>query len=933
MAIELGTAYINILPSTSKLVPEIKKELGLVEKEMAGPAERSGSKFAEKFGGALKKAGKAGLLAGGLAAGTAVLGGFKAAIDQQSTKATLAGLYNSTSVAEALMRDLAKVSKTSTIDYSAYTAAAEALAYMGISGKDAPAMLENIGDAIAGAGGGAEEMNRASDALLKMVNAGKVQLDALNQLSETGVPIYSALAEEQGVSIAKLREMVTAGKIGIDDVQSAIKNAAGDSWKMQIKSAKKGEKTLSGQFAMLKDNVTRTLGTAFQPAIAGLGKLIGVASEWVAAGGLDRALANLKAGFKTVADFVVRFKDEIIALGVGITTAGVALLAYNTYVKVAAAVTKAWAVVQRILNGTMRANPVGIVITALALLVGALVLAYRKSDTFRRVVDKAWAAVRKAVAKAWNGHIKPALKAFARFLVRDVMPAIRTLWQKVVKPAFKVMGKIIRVWWNTVVKPSFKALKVILTRVVGPAIKFLWTKVFKPHFKAIGDVVRFTWTKVIRPAFEALKTGIGKVQTAFKRAKDGITKVWRALRGAVAKPVNFIIGTVYNNGIRKAMNLIPGVNLGSASKIPGYATGGVLPGYTPGRDVHRFYSPTGGMLDLSGGEGIMRPEFVRQVGGPAGVARLNMAARKGRLRHMGGFFLGGVLPLPGATSISRHSGYPWAAWAGDLNAPGDYGKPAVAWKSGTVAQVIMRPDSYGNHVRINHGGQSTLYAHLSSFAANVGDAVRAGQMIGRVGSTGNSSGPHLHFEVQGGSVSSGPSVTVKSPKRRKEERQDKKEKKTWRDVLSKVPGAIKSAWRAVSSIGSSPWAQELKGAAPYMFRRAVDYGDDKIPDKVALKWLPDLDLPDNPLRSVLKSLGVYDNGGIIPPGGVAVNLSRKPEAVFTNRQFAQYANGNRASRSEFVITNWNKGTGYFREIAEDAVDDRARFSARLNGMR
>lgn len=62
----------------------------------------------------------------------------------------------------------------------------------------------------------------------------------------------------------------------------------------------------------------------------------------------------------------------------------------------------------------------------------------------------------------------------------------------------------------------------------------------------------------------------------------------------------------------------------------GYANGGVLPGFTPGVDVHRFVSPTGGSLALSGGEAIMVPEWTRAVGGPAAVERMNRAARAGR---------------------------------------------------------------------------------------------------------------------------------------------------------------------------------------------------------------------------------------------------------------------------------------------------------------
>ncbi|NLB97788.1 MAG: M23 family metallopeptidase, partial [Armatimonadetes bacterium] len=56
---------------------------------------------------------------------------------------------------------------------------------------------------------------------------------------------------------------------------------------------------------------------------------------------------------------------------------------------------------------------------------------------------------------------------------------------------------------------------------------------------------------------------------------------------------------------------------------------------------------------------------------------------------------------------------------------------------------------YGNCVVVAHGnGRSTLYAHCSSLAVSEGARVRKGQILGRVGSTGFSTGPHLHFEVR-----------------------------------------------------------------------------------------------------------------------------------------------------------------------------------------
>ncbi|MBQ5671263.1 MAG: DUF436 family protein, partial [Oscillospiraceae bacterium] len=82
------------------------------------------------------------------------------------------------------------------------------------------------------------------------------------------------------------------------------------------------------------------------------------------------------------------------------------------------------------------------------------------------------------------------------------------------------------------------------------------------------------------------------------------------------------------------------------------------------------------------------------------------------------------------------------------------GTPIVASDGGNVI-VSTYDGGYGNYVMINHGdGRSTLYGHMSSRAVSVGQTVTKGQVIGYVGSTGNSTGPHIHFEIRvnGGTV-------------------------------------------------------------------------------------------------------------------------------------------------------------------------------------
>ena len=87
----------------------------------------------------------------------------------------------------------------------------------------------------------------------------------------------------------------------------------------------------------------------------------------------------------------------------------------------------------------------------------------------------------------------------------------------------------------------------------------------------------------------------------------------------------------------------------------------------------------------------------------------------------------------------------------DIGAPA--GAPVAAAKGGTVIMAGFN-GGYGNTVIIDHGdGLSTLYAHLSRIATGDGEVVKQGQPIGSVGSTGNSTGAHLHFETRiGGSA-------------------------------------------------------------------------------------------------------------------------------------------------------------------------------------
>lgn len=78
------------------------------------------------------------------------------------------------------------------------------------------------------------------------------------------------------------------------------------------------------------------------------------------------------------------------------------------------------------------------------------------------------------------------------------------------------------------------------------------------------------------------------------------------------------------------------------------------------------------------------------------------------------------------------------------------GTPIYAAQDGTVIRATEDASGYGRHVRIQHDGYQTIYGHMSYLGVKPGDRVEAGDEIGKSGNTGNSSGPHLHFEVRKG---------------------------------------------------------------------------------------------------------------------------------------------------------------------------------------
>ncbi|QAT48416.1 peptidase M23 [Caproiciproducens sp. NJN-50] len=142
------------------------------------------------------------------------------------------------------------------------------------------------------------------------------------------------------------------------------------------------------------------------------------------------------------------------------------------------------------------------------------------------------------------------------------------------------------------------------------------------------------------------------------------------------------------------------------------------------------------------------------------------ASKGGGTGGSGGYVSTGnfMWPVPSCTSITSGFGPRWGTVHKgiDISRSGIYGAQIVAADSGKVMQAGYGNygtgyGGYGNVVAIDHGGgYSTLYGHMSRVAVSKGQQVTKGQTIGYVGSTGDSSGPHCHFEIRVNGVAKNP---------------------------------------------------------------------------------------------------------------------------------------------------------------------------------
>ncbi|HEX8115395.1 MAG TPA: tape measure protein, partial [Kofleriaceae bacterium] len=543
--------------------------------------------------------------------------GLKTAASMEQARISFTTMLGGAKQADAFLRQLQKFAAQTPFEFPELQTAASSLISVGVNAKDVIPIMKTLGDVTSGMGTGSEGVQRATVALQQMSAAGKITGEDLNQLRDAGVPVFDLLAGATGKTKAQVAALAQAGKLGkkeLDQLFAALKTGKGLERFNGL--MQKQSRSLSGIFSTLKDNVSMTLANLVTPAIPaieaglnGISSLIQAAAPHVQAAfqslatGFSALVAAFKEGDVTSDGFVgvmerigvaartafdffkasvlprlrdfgsfikdtaipalvdfggwlVKNRNWLLPLAAAIAAVVVVIKTWIVVTKAIAAAQAAWAVVQKALNIVMEANPIARVVAVLFILGAALVTAYKTSDTFRGIVQKAWAGIQVAISFAWNNIIKPVLSALSGFIRTVLAPTVSWLWRNVVVPAFNGIKGIIQVVWP-IIRGILQTWWAFIRNVLAPIITWLWRNVVAPVFGGIKNTIATVWDKGIKPVLTAVGNFIkDKVAPAFSAGVSAIGRAWDRLKSLATAPVNFVIGTVLNRGIFAAYNWV-----------------------------------------------------------------------------------------------------------------------------------------------------------------------------------------------------------------------------------------------------------------------------------------------------------------------------------------------------------------------------------------
>ena len=217
--------------------------------------------------------------------------------------------------------------------------------------------------------------------------------------------------------------------------------------------------------------------------------------------------------------------------------ATVQLVAYKVASLAVQAATKVWAGVQWLLNAAMSANPIGVVVLVVAALVAGIVIAYKKSETFRNIVDGAMRAVGAAGLWLWNNALKPVFEHMKR--------------------GWTLVATVVTWWWKNIVTPAMRAVATVVLWLKDRAMQFVagWRAGFNMAVAAVL-AMRNKAVNTLANVISFVRGLPGKIVGALSGLKDKMLNIGRniaeGLRNGIANAWHMV-----TDKVKELTNLIP----------------------------------------------------------------------------------------------------------------------------------------------------------------------------------------------------------------------------------------------------------------------------------------------------------------------------------------------------------------------------------------
>ena len=297
------------------------------------------------------------------------------------------------------LEEIRRMAASTPFSLSDLTEGTQTLLQFGVAADDTTGVLKRLGDISLG---NADKLQTLVRAYGKMSSAQKVTLENVNMMIDAGFNPLNQICDATGESMSALYKRISDGKVSFNELEAAVAAATSEGGQF-YNGMLEASQNFNGRLSTLKDNVAALTGELTSGLFSALGDILVKANELVVSiteddakmAALKETIGVLTAAVVAVTAAVLSYKATVAAATAITALHTAATTAMAAAHKAAAAGATGLQVAQAALNTVLSANPIGLVVAALA---AGLVTAYHTSETFRSAVDSAFSAIQKTAS-------------------------------------------------------------------------------------------------------------------------------------------------------------------------------------------------------------------------------------------------------------------------------------------------------------------------------------------------------------------------------------------------------------------------------------------------------------------------------------------------------------------------------------------------------